>query len=123
MENELGRSPTVFELSEQCGLSVEEIAICDRASFRIASIDEPCFDSDSSLSEYIAGEEIEERIVMRETLMRGVETLPEKLSQIIKLRYFHELTQMQTAKIIGVSQVQISRLEKKALQQLRKELL
>lgn len=123
MENALGRSPTVSELSEQCGLSIEEIAVCDRTSFRVESIDEACFDSDSNLLEFIAGEEIEEGIVIRETLRQALARLPDRLSQIVTLRYFHELTQAQTAKIVGVSQVQVSRLEKKALLQLRQEMI
>ena len=55
----------------------------------------------------------------RISLRQAVDKLPERENMVIKLRYFHGLTQDRTAKVLQVSQVQVSRIEKKALQRLR----
>ena len=103
-------------------MSVEEIAVCDIAACRIESIDDTPFTEGGNLHEIIAGEEIEEGIVLRESVRHAVSQLPEKLAHIIELRYYRELTQTQIAKIMGISQVQVSRLEKKALMILRSQM-
>ena len=64
----------------------------------------------------------EETLLEHITLQEAITHLSEREQMVIRLRYFRQLTQEQTARIIGVSQVQISRIEKKALQSLRAEL-
>lgn len=122
LEVELGREPTVSELSVRTGVPVEEIALCDQATQFVESMDDACFEDGGSLHERIAGDEIEEPILLRHSLQQAIGKLPDRLAQIIALRYGRELTQAQTARIVGVSQVQVSRLEKKALALLREEM-
>ena len=122
MEVELGREPTLSELSERSAIPVEEIAVCDGALSQIESLDEIVFENGGSRHEFVAGEAIEEAIILRETLRQAVEKLPDKLAQVIALRYGRGFTQAKAAHILGVSQVQVSRLEKKALTLLREEI-
>ena len=63
---------------------------------------------------------MEDKIVERIALREAIASLSEREQLVIKLRFFHGLTQDKTSKILGVSQVQISRIEKKALENLRK---
>ena len=69
------------------------------------------------------GEDESESIVDRLTVQDMIEGLNEKEKQIIKLRYFESKTQTEIAKLTGISQVQVSRLEKKILLQMRKKLV
>jgi len=62
-------------------------------------------------------------MVERISLRQAIERLPERESMVIKLRYFHGLTQERVSKVLSVSQVQVSRIEKKALAKLRELLL
>ena len=66
---------------------------------------------------------MEETIALRLSLRDAIDKLPERLAQVIALRYGRELTQQQTARILGVSQVQVSRKEKAILQKMRREML
>ena len=65
---------------------------------------------------------IEEEVTTTLSLRQAVAQLPERLAQVISMRYLHEMTQQQIARVLGVSQVQISRLERQAVLYLRKEL-
>ena len=65
----------------------------------------------------------EEGMVERLTLRTAIDALPERERQVLLLRYYKGLTQMNTARVLGVSQVQVSRLERRALDKLRRELL
>ena len=69
-----------------------------------------------------AGNE-EEGMVERITLRAAIDALPEREQQVLLLRYYKGLTQMNTARVLGVSQVQVSRLERRALDRLRRELM
>ena len=61
-------------------------------------------------------------MVEKIALRQAIEALPEREKTVVKLRYFHSLTQQQVAKIMSVSQVQVSRIEKKAIAELRDRL-
>ena len=61
-------------------------------------------------------------MVEKIALRQAVRTLPEREGQVIALRYFHGLTQQRSAAVLGISQVQVSRIERKALELLRKAL-
>ena len=56
------------------------------------------------------------------SLRQAIDSLPERESMVIRLRYFHGLTQQQVSKVLDVSQVQVSRIEKKALNLLREQM-
>lgn len=115
----LGREPTILEISGQTGFSPEEIAMAENATACTESIHKQTGEDGFSLENILSDTESEEVLLERFALRQAVEKLPEREKLVIQLRYFHSLTQDRTAKVLGVSQVQISRIEKKALQSLR----
>ena len=117
----LGREPTLSELAEETGLEPEEIAAAEEANAPVASLQMETGDG-FTLESVLGTEGMEEGIVEREALRSAVSSLPDRERQVIVLRYFRGLTQDRTARIMGVSQVQISRVEKKAMEYLRRRL-
>ena len=115
---QLGREPVLSELAEKTGLSVEEIADADLASAAPESFQQELGDG-VTLETLLGTESPEEGMIERLTLRTAVDALPEKERMTILLRFFKALTQEQTARVLGVSQVQVSRLERRALQKLR----
>ena len=115
----LGREPTIQEISEKTGFSPEEIAIAETATAATESIQKETGEDGFSLENILTDTESEERIVEKISLRQAVEKLATRDATVIKLRYFHGLTQERVAKVLGVSQVQVSRIEKKALCALR----
>lgn len=115
----LGREPAVSEIAEQTGFSPEEIALAENATASTESINRQTGDDGFSLENILTDTESEEVLVEKISLRQAIERLPEREKNVIKLRYFHGLTQDRTSKVLGVSQVQISRIEKKALQSLK----
>ena len=115
----LGREPTLQEISRQTGFTPEEIALAENATAATESIQRECGDEGFSLENILTDTESEERMVERIALMQAVSRLPEREEMVIRLRYFHALTQERVAKVLEVSQVQVSRIEKKALGHLR----
>ena len=119
LTGELGREPTVSELSQALGLSAEEIASAETATSAAESIQRQTGEEGFSLEDVLCTDGMEERLLERMTLQEALKHLGEKERMVIQLRYYHGLTQQRVSEIIGVSQVQVSRIEKKALQQLR----
>ena len=115
----LGREPTILEISRQTGLSPEEIAIAETATAATESIQRETGDEGFSLENILTDTESEERMVEKIALRQAISALPEREKTVIQLRYFHALTQQRVAKIMNVSQVQVSRIEKKAIIQLK----
>lgn len=115
----LGREPTISEISRQTGLSPEEIAEAETATAGVESIQRETGEDGFSLENILTDTESEERMVEKISLRQAVEALPERERMVIQLRYFHSLTQERVSRILKVSQVQVSRIEKKALGQLR----
>ena len=118
--NALGREPTVYEISEHCGINPEDIAIAESATAAVESIQQQMGDEGFCLENILSDTESEERLLEKISLHQAIKDLPEREATVIGLRYFHGLTQERIAKIMNVSQVQVSRIEKKALQNLRK---
>ena len=116
---ELGREPSLQELSRATGLEPEEIATAETATGAAESIQRRNGEEGLALEDVLTEGDMEERIVEHIALQEAISLLSEREQLVIRLRYFHSLTQDKTAKILGVSQVQISRIEKKALQTLR----
>lgn len=119
LTNSLGREPTIAEISRQTGLTAEEIAMAETATAATESIQKESGEDGFSLENVLTDTESEERLVERIALSQAVNKLDQRENMVVKLRYFHGLTQQQTAKILDVSQVQISRIEKKALAHLK----
>ena len=115
----LGREPTVQEISRQTGITPEQIALAETATAATESIQRETGEDGFSLEDVLTDTETEEVMVEKIALRQAVERLPERERMVIQLRYFHSLTQDRVSRVLGVSQVQISRIEKKALSALR----
>ena len=115
----MGREPTVQEIADKTGFTAEEIAVAETATAATESIQKQTGEDGFSLENILSDTQSEENMVERIALGQAIERLPEREALVIKLRYFHGLTQERTAKVLSVSQVQVSRIEKKALSSLR----
>lgn len=115
----LGRDPTIAEISRQTGLSPEEIALAETAASATESIHRESGEDGFTLENILTDTESEEKMVEKIALRQAISALPEREAAVINLRYFHGLTQQRVAKVLDVSQVQVSRIEKKAIAQLR----
>ena len=113
----LGREPVLSELAAETGLSPEEIA----ATGRLASLQMETGDG-LTLESALGDEGMEDAIVEREALRDAIAALPDRERRVILLRYYKGLTQDRCAKVLGVSQVQVSRIERKAVEHLRHRL-
>lgn len=122
MMKELGREPSVNEISEKTGLQPEEIASAEIATAAPESIQRETGEDGFSLENMLSDTESEESMVEKMALRQSVQGLPEREKTVIWLRYFHGLTQQKTAVIMKISQVQVSRIEKKAIELLRRSL-
>lgn len=118
LRHTLGREPALSELSEVTGLTPEEIAQTDLATDAPESLQQETADG-LTLEGVLGTDAPEESLVERIALREAIDKLPEKERMTVLLRYFKGLTQEQTARILGVSQVQVSRLERRGLQRLR----
>ena len=117
----LGREPALSELAAETGLSVEEIAAAEEASLPVASLQMETGDG-FTLESVLGDGGMEEAVVEREALRTAVASLPDRERQVILLRYYKGLTQDRAARVLGVSQVQVSRIERKAMEHLRHKL-
>lgn len=119
LTNQLGREPTVSELVEATGFTSEEIATAETATSSTESIHKESGSEGFTLEAVLTTGNPEEDLIEKIALNEAIAKLPERDRAVISLRYFRGLTQDKTAKILGVSQVQVSRMEKKAIAQLR----
>lgn len=115
----LGRDPTLQEIGVETGLTPEEIAAAETATAATESIYREVGEDGFLLVHMLTDTESEEKMLEKIALRQAIEKLPEKERMVIGLRYFHGLTQDRTSKVMQVSQVQVSRIEKKALEHLR----
>ena len=117
--NAMGREPTIQEIAMQTGFTPEDIAIAENATASIESIQQENGEDGFTLENVLSNTESEEVLLEKLSLHQAIEKLPERESTVIHLRYFHGLTQERVSKVLQVSQVQISRIEKKALARLK----
>ena len=115
----LGREPSIGEIAAQTGFTLEEIALAENATAATESIHRQVTEDGFSLESVLTDTESEEKLVEKISLRQAISRLPEKEAMVIKLRYYHGLTQDRTSKVMQVSQVQVSRIEKRALATLR----
>ena len=118
----LGREPALSELAAETGLEPEEIAAAQEAGLPVASLQSETGEG-LTLESVLGDGGMEEGIVEREALRSAVAALPERERRVILLRYYRGMTQEGAARILGVSQVQVSRIERKAVEQLRRKLM
>ena len=121
--NKTGESISINKLSELLNVSEEEIYLAMDSSKQVESINEEIFEDGGKekIEKIIINEDNQEKIINKLTLKQMIEKLNFREKQIINLRYFKDKTQVQVAKILGISQVQVCRIEKKILQQMRIE--
>ena len=119
LELQLGRSPTLSELSAETGLAPEEIAAAEDAGRPVASLQAQTGEG-LTLESVLGDEGMEEGIVEREALRAAIAQLTDRERQVILLRFYRGMTQERSARILGVSQVQVSRIERRAVDHLRR---
>lgn len=117
--NRFGREPTLSELSQVTGITPEDIAAAQCATAAVESIHQESGTEGFTLENVLTDTQSEADMVEKISLRQAVETLEQRESMVIRLRYFHGLTQDKVSQIMNVSQVQVSRIEKKALTKLR----
>ena len=122
LEQRLGREVHISELASETGLTAEEIAFAETATGQTESLQRETGEDGFTLEHVLTDGAQEERMIEYVALRCALENLPEKERKTLYLRYFHGMTQEKTAKVLGVSQVQISRLERRAIETLRKML-
>ena len=114
-----GAEPTLSQIACETGLTPEEIAQAETAVSPAQSLQYEAGEDGFTLEAVLGTEGIEEKILERIAITEAVKTLPEKERMTIALRFGRHLTQEQSARILGVSQVQVSRLERRAIDKLR----
>ena len=119
LEQRLGREPSVGELSREMGMSPEDIAIVETATGPAESLQREQGEDGFCLEQVLGDHTAEEKMVERVALREAVDRLPERERQVVALRYYHGMTQQSCARVLRVSQVQISRLERRAVERLR----
>ena len=115
----LGREPTVFELAEQSGYSIEEISEIDCACAPADSLSRETSEDGISLESVLGDCGIEDAILDSVTVSNAIKQLTTREQLVITARFFRGFTQEKTAKLLSVSQVQISRIERAAIKKLR----
>ena len=120
----LGRLPTINEVASELGISPEDVVLAQEANKPPSSIHETVFENDGdpiTLIDQIA-EDTEEKWFDNLVLKEAIETLNERERLIVYLRYFRDQTQSEVASRLGISQVQVSRLEKKILKSIKERI-
>ena len=120
-----GKEPTVEELSNLCNLTAEETILAMEATVAVTSLSQPLTNGDETftLESTLASDKNEiDRKIEHIALSEAISSLPPLWRKIITLRYLKEYSQQATAKMLGLSQVKISREEKKIFEALRQKL-
>ncbi len=127
MKNELGREPTVTELAERLAVSTDDVteAMEMGPAYAPQSLDQPVGSKDGddgrAIADRIGGEDPElNRVEMRDLLNRAMEHLTPRERAIMAMRFYEEMSQSEIARRLGISQMHVSRLQRAALEQLRK---
>ncbi len=118
LEQTLGREPTVMELAAHIGITPEDIALAETAALPAESLQQTSGEDGFSLEQVLGDWTQEERLVEYVALRQAIQKLPEKERQVIFLRFYHGMTQDRASRVLGVSQVQVSRLERRAVKRL-----
>ncbi len=122
----LGRTPTIEELAEYAGVEKEEIIFAIESASSLQYLYDTIHQEDGApvllIDKLSEEKKSDDNLIERIALKEALRSLDEKSRQIIMLRYFKDKTQVQVAKMLGISQVQVSRIEKKVLAQMKKRL-
>jgi len=126
LTKKLKRSPTIEELADYANVDKEEILFAIESSNSLQYLYDTIHQDDGApvlLIDKLSEKSVEdENLIEKIALKEALKSLDNKAKQIIMLRYFKDKTQVQVAKMLGISQVQVSRIEKKVLAEMRKKL-
>lgn len=126
MTRSLGREPNLQELSEKLGMEREEIVQAMESAVEVESLHKPIHQKEGSeirlMDKLEEKDQREEDVLDRIVLQEALETLEPEERQLIYLRYFANKTQSDVGKSMGISQVQVSRMEKRILQRMKKNM-
>lgn len=123
MEQDLRREVTILELAKALSVTVEELVLALEAKKDVESLNAPLSqEEDTQIQDKLPSKENSDFVVNKLCLMEALKELEEKERKIIILRYFQDLTQTQIARKMGISQVQVSRIEKKVLERMRNKM-
>jgi len=126
LTKKLKRSPTIDELAEYADVDKEEILFAIESSNSLQYLYDTIHQDDGApvlLIDKLSEKGVDDgNIIERIALKEALSSLDKKSRQIILLRYFKDKTQVQVAKMLGINQVQVSRIEKKVLSEMRKKL-
>lgn len=125
MSKELGREPTLNEIAGRLGVDLEDIILAIEANCSPESLQSPIGDDEGGvfLLDRIGNTSIEIELENKIALKQVLQSLGEREREVIVLRYFKEKTQTEVAAVLGISQVHVSRIEKKILMEMRKKIL
>ena len=119
----LSREPGAMEIAKEIGADIEDVLYALESMQAPSSLDEPVYDeSESTLKDIIADKRDKASLIDKLSLYQCLDQLEEREKKIILLRYFKDMTQTKIADIMGISQVQISRIESKVIDKLRRKL-
>ena len=123
VSKELGREATISEISELTGISVEDIVVAMEANAEVESIYKSVYQSDGNeiymVDRLPSGKDDNEKVLNHILLEQLLSELTDEEKRLIALRYFQDKTQVEVARQLGISQVQVSRLEKRILLRMR----
>lgn len=139
LQGSLQREPTVSEIGEETGLSKEEIVLATEASMEVESIYKTVYQDDGSTLQLVdriadpgggmacsyfsqMGDQEKEKLLDHMVICQLLRELPERDRELVRLRYFQNKTQVEVAGLLGISQVQVSRMEKKILLRMRERI-
>jgi len=122
LQAKLERPPTLSEISKTSGFTIEEIAQTESTAQCIDSLNRPVNEDGQTLEEVLGNNGIEDNVLEYVSLSQAISSLTQKERIVIMLRFFKCMTQQQVAKIMKMSQVQISRIERSALKHLREKM-
>lgn len=127
LNNELNREPTLTEVAQEAALSMEEVVLAMEANIQVESIYKSVYQNDGNeiyMVDQLAdqGKDEQEGLLNHLLLKQLLSSLSENEQKLIKLRYYQDKTQTEVAKVLGISQVQVSRLEKKILLGMRQKM-
>lgn len=126
LNSRFGREPTLDEIAEEIGISREELAAAMESGAEVESLSQTIYQGDGNaitLMDKLEKDQNEnEELINRMVLKQLMKELEPEERKIITLRYFYDQTQTQIAQCMGISQVQVSRLEKRILKQMREKI-
>lgn len=126
LERTLGREPTLEEISKELGLSVEDLVLAMDSGAEVESLHKTIYQGEgneiSLMDKLPEKENRQEKLIDRILLEELLGSLESKERRLIYMRYFQDMTQTEIAGVLGVSQVQVSRMEKRILEKMRGKL-